>query len=139
MAYFGILDESDARCFRVNASVMAASWILVAASLILLVVNHFIVAASRQKVQDDTTPAERRFHSDRWLQSKTSGLTVTAVDLSMSRSDEEDGYDFEEPSDPVISPVEPRFTDWYQVLTKQGHELETETAIVPIDENSSQE
>ena len=35
LQYFGILDEEDAQCFRVDATVEAASWILVAASLIL--------------------------------------------------------------------------------------------------------
>lgn len=115
LSYYGILDEGDAQCFRVNASVEAASWILVAASLILCIFNHFIAGASSQKVQDDEVPAERRFHSDRWLQSKPSMATIG---MSMSVTmDEEDGSDNSESDEAIISPVKPRFTDYYFFAT----------------------
>ncbi|KAL7530846.1 hypothetical protein ACHAXR_010146, partial [Thalassiosira sp. AJA248-18] len=144
LAYYGILDENDAQCFRVDATVEAASWVLVAASLILCILNHFIVGASNQKRLDDDVPADRRLHSDRWLQTKQS--TVTAgMDMSMSVSmDEEEGSSGVDTRDVSVSPVQPRFTDYYHFATirraeEQGHNYEAETAILPIDENSGEE
>eukprot|EP01083_Nonionella_stella_P246071 854757_1 len=64
LSYYGILSRDDAQCFRVNATVQSASWILVAASLILCILNHFIMGASSQKTQDDDGPEERRLHTD---------------------------------------------------------------------------
>lgn len=139
LAYFGILDESDAQCFSVNATVEAASWILVAASIILCIMNHFITSASQQKTQDDTVPAERRLHSDRWLQSKQSDLTAMDLSMTMSNEDEEEGFNGSDRREVVIAPVQPRFTDYYHFLTNEAHEIEAETAIVPIDESSSEE
>merc|ERR1719401_3064256 len=70
LSYHGILEETDAQCFRVDASVEPASWILVASSLILFVLNHFVIGASSQKILDDDTQAEQRLFSSRWLQNK---------------------------------------------------------------------
>lgn len=128
LAYYGILDESDAQCFRVNASVQAASWILVAASLILCILNHFIVGASLQKEQDDEVPAERRLHSDRWLQSKRS--TVTTGMMSMNASvDEEEGSNNSDLGEAMISLVKPRFTDYYFFATQHRTEERSETCL----------
>jgi len=148
LSYYGILEANDAQCFRVDATVQAASWILVAASLILAILNHFIVGAASQKVQDDEIPAEQRLHSDQWLQSKQSAVTM-GVDISMSMSaDEEEGC--LELREVTISPVNPRFTDYYFFATARsgseeqagetpGETFEAETAMLPVDENRSDE
>jgi len=127
LAYYGILREEDAQCFRVNASVERASWILVSASMILCLLNHFIVGAASQKVQDDDTPAERRLHSDRWLQSKSSTLTV-GVTMTRSADDEEgsDWIDLEDVREPNVSPVPPRFTDFFAFATRRFEDLGAE-------------
>lgn len=129
LAYYGILREEDAQCFRVNASVERASWILVSASLILCLLNHFIVGAASQKVQDDDTPAERRLHSDRWLQSKSSTLTV-GVTMTRSADEEDEGgsdwIDLEDVREPSVSPVPPRFTDFFAFATRRFEVLGAE-------------
>ena len=117
LSYYGILSEDDAQCFRVEATVEEASWILVAACFILCMLNHFIGGASMQKSQDDNIPTERRLHSDRWLQSKAT--------LSMSMSggtDEEESSDWIDLRDPRVLPVKPRFTDYYSFATKHRNE-----------------
>jgi hypothetical protein len=114
LSYYGILSEDDAQCFRVEATVEEASWILVAACFILCLLNHFIGGASMQKTQDDELSPERRLHSDRWiLQSKAT--------LSMSvegGTDEEESSDWIDLREPCVLPVKPRFTDYYFFATK---------------------
>jgi len=133
LAYYGILRDDDAQCFRVDANVESASWILVAASLILCLLNHFITAAASQKAQDDDIPTEQRLHSDRWLQGKQSTLTIGAT---MSASDEEEGQEWLDLKEPCVSPVKPRFTDYFSVATRRAHfqmmEDDAETAVSPV-------
>ena len=67
LSYYGILSEDDAQCFRVEAAVKEASWMLVAVCCILCMLNHFIGGESMQKTQDDGFSPERRLHSNRWI------------------------------------------------------------------------
>jgi hypothetical protein len=141
MAYYGILREEDAQCFRVDASVESASWILVVASIILCLVNHFIVSASNQKTQDDEIPAERRLHSDRWLQNKEPADLTVGMTMSVSVDEEDDWVDLVD-NEPSISPIKPRFTDYYYFATfieegSSGEELsaDVETAVFPSTES----
>jgi len=120
LAYYGILSEDDAQCFSVDANVEAGSWILVAASLMLSILNHFIAGASSQKAQDDDIPAERRLHSDRWLHSKQSTVTVgVSMSVTMDEEDCSQGLDLQDPS---VSMVKPRFTDYYFFATRRSNE-----------------
>jgi len=108
LSYFEILKEEDAQCFRVNATVEMASWILVAASILLLALNHFISTASRQKVQDEDISSDRRFHSDRWIIStKTSVMSEEDEEAVEAASPEDDERKID------IAVVPPRFTDYY--------------------------
>mmetsp|Transcript_2764 Transcript_2764/g.4053 ORF Transcript_2764/g.4053 Transcript_2764/m.4053 type:complete len:1455 (+) Transcript_2764:100-4464(+) len=108
LSYFEILKEEDAQCFRVNATVEMASWILVAASILLLALNHFISTASRQKVQDEDISSDRRFHSDRWIIStKTSVMSEEDEEAVEAASPEDDEPKID------IAVVPPRFTDYY--------------------------
>jgi hypothetical protein len=134
LAYHGILREEDAQCFRVNAGVESASWVLVVASLLLYILNRFIVSASSQKVLDDDTPSDRRLHSDRWLQSKQSTVTI-----GVTFSDEEDGNEWLDIKEPTVLPVRPRFTDHFFFATHHhsvspNHGDAVEAAVLPVFE-----
>ena len=121
LQYFGILDEEDAQCFRVDATVEAASWILVAASLILCLVNHFISCASNQKTQDDDIPAHRRLHTDIWSHNKLEKLSVgPEVDEC-----EETGS----PMQKKILPIAPRFTNYYYIATTHQTEARDQDCV----------
>jgi hypothetical protein len=131
LSFYGILSEDDAQCFKVEASVEKASWILVSACLILCMLNHFISGASIQKTKDDDVPSDRRLHSDRWLSSK---VVMTSDDrvLSPVRTtilSQSEGSDEDESSDwidyekePYILPVKARFTDYYFFATAHINE-----------------
>ncbi|KAL7427819.1 hypothetical protein ACHAXH_001174 [Discostella pseudostelligera] len=113
LAYYGILKAEDAQCFRVDAIVDGASWVLVAASILLCMLNHFVVGASMQKTLDDDVPPEQRLHTDRWVQSKR--VSAETVETGGSE-EEEEFYGIEEP---IVSPVSPRFTDFYFFVTSR--------------------
>ena len=122
LSYAGILKQEDAQCFRVDATVEAASWLLVAASILLFLSTHFINSASLQKCQDEDVPTERRFHSDRWPNKSEQQLAVTdtmdiTINASMDIDDsEEEGSDASERKI-KISPVPSRFTDYFYFAT----------------------
>lgn len=120
LSYFGILDNEDAQCFRVDATVETASWVLVAASLMLCVLNHFIRAASRQKKQDDNIPAKRRRHTDILLQSnlaQSSQGTEWATTSGSEDYEEEVAKSVTDGTSICISPISPKFTDYYYFAT----------------------
>jgi len=136
LSYYGILKESDAQCFRVDASVESASWILVASSLVLFMLNHFVISASSQKMLDDENQAEQRLHNSTWLQDKQAAVTAgVTISESVSIDEESNSINSEEVK---ILPVKPRFTDYYCVATickteEQDLQNEPETSNVPID------
>lgn len=115
LSYHGILEENDAQCFRVDASVESSSWILVASSLLLFLLNHFIIGASSQKALDDDIPADQRLHSNRWLQSKQDTVII-GMGISECVSNDEDDSSINS-GEVCILPVKPRFTDYYFVAT----------------------
>jgi len=116
--------------------VESASWILVASSLILFILNQFVIGASSQKMLDDDAQAEQRLCSSRWLQDKQAVVTVgVTISESVSNDEESNSINSEEI---CILPVKPRFTDYYCVATickteEQDLQNEPETSNVPID------
>jgi hypothetical protein len=118
LSYTGVLKQEDAQCFRVDATVEVASWLLVAASSVLWLISHFVCSASMQKVQDEILPTERRLHSDRWLhkseqQLVTSESETMDVTMNASMDDSEERPDESLERKIKITPVPPRFTDYY--------------------------
>jgi len=53
MVYFGLLDPDDAQCFRVNTKIENGFYVLVAAALVLAVMNSFVVQALRQVLAEE--------------------------------------------------------------------------------------
>ena len=52
LEYYGILKEHDAQCFRVEASISSASYMLAASAILLALLNTYIRTASRQYFRD---------------------------------------------------------------------------------------
>ena len=88
LAHFGILAQEDAQCFRVDASPLAGSWVLLAASLVLVLLNHFVGSAASQKARDDKTPANKRRYTDRW--SKVLGQSTTTMTNDYGSTDDDE-------------------------------------------------
>jgi hypothetical protein len=111
LSHYGALDIKDAQCFRVDATVETASWILVAAILVLGVLNHFIRAASRQKKQDDGIPDKTGRYADMLRQSK---LASVSHNFARVASEEHEAVN---DAGTCVSPISPRFTDFYFFAT----------------------
>ena len=111
LSFYGILKQSDAQCFRVNASVNTATYLLIAASIILCILNHFIMSASAQREQDVNTPFERRLHSDRWLREKP----------TISLDEDESAHQISDDKI-AVSQVASRFTDIYPFATRRNND-----------------
>lgn len=118
LAFFGIVDPNDAQCFQLRATVEAASWLLVAASLILASASHFVLTASSQKSLDAKTLPEQRRHTDRW--SSMEEVTNRTDEASKTKS-------------PVIAPIPPRFTDYYSLATRKEHIEDENNNLSPVD------
>lgn len=129
LSYHGVVDEVDAQCFRVDASVKVGSWLLVAASIIGGMINHFIISASTQKVRDDIIPDNRRLHSGRWLTNKQSTGTVME---SSSQDDAEEGEQSQSSDGTKVSPIPPRFTDFYSFATTTVEQDDRLTGTVEV-------
>lgn len=133
LSFYGILKQSDAQCFRVNASVDTATYLLIVASIILWIVNHFVMSASSQREQDINTPSERRLHSDRWLREKPT-ISLDEDEAAPEISDDTI----------VVSPVASRFTEFYFFATtrknKSTYEDDVEDKIetpVPVENTNA--
>jgi hypothetical protein len=60
LVYYGILDESDAQCFRVESVLEIGSYILAAAAILLGLLNSFVMKAVLQYFRDMDAQDERR-------------------------------------------------------------------------------
>jgi hypothetical protein len=96
----GILDPSDGQCFRSQASIEPASYILIAASIVLIVVTSFVSKATAQRDREDNEP---RFSVPSTL-SSSSSLTL------------ENGSDVGTPPIEKITNIPVLFTDHYRWL-----------------------
>lgn len=52
LAYFGILSNEDAQCFKVDASIESAAYILALAAVLLSLLNTFVMNATKQYFRD---------------------------------------------------------------------------------------
>ena len=52
LVYYGILDPSDAQCFRVEASINSAAYLLAVSAILLAFLNTYVSNASRQYFRD---------------------------------------------------------------------------------------
>jgi Paraquat-inducible protein A len=50
----GILDPADAQCFRSQASIEPASYVLIAAAIVLIMLTNFVSRATIQRLREDT-------------------------------------------------------------------------------------
>ena len=118
LSHFGFLDIKDAQCFRVDATVETISWILVAAILMLGVLNHFIRAASRQKKQDDNIHDSTRRYADMLRQSNLASFSQSTAIMTEEHG-EEASKSVNDANSTCVSPISPRFTDFYFFATNK--------------------
>ena len=88
MAYYGIISKEDAQCFRVEARLEGATYVLLVSALILGLLNHFIMKAA-EHLENDVDMTKRPIDKNE----------MDKGDLSAEAS--------------KVHPVPPRFTDFY--------------------------
>lgn len=63
LVFFGLLDERDAQCFRVETSLDTGSYLLLAGAILLAALNTFVMNATAQYIRDrDSSVEEERAH-----------------------------------------------------------------------------
>ena len=82
LAFYEIIKVEDAQCFRVQTAIESASYILIAASVCLLLLTSFVSMAASQRARDErSTPLHHGTFSE---------TSHNMVDSSVSRSNDED-------------------------------------------------
>jgi hypothetical protein len=122
LAYYGILLPEDAQCFRVNATVESATWLFIGASVLLLVLTHFIRSAAKQQDDDLLEAMEALPTVSRRMKSKSKSKMGSSKSKKDSFADE---YTIDM-IDAKLRPSPPRFSDFYRwCLTKSSKTDET--------------
>jgi hypothetical protein len=108
--YFGILDEGDGQCFRVNSTMEAGSFILLIGSIVLAILNLFVTRAVSQYFRDQvdatsTTPSNSGSMSSCEL------LPEEASAPSASGNESIAGEDNEKKNKHKLNPANVLFTD----------------------------
>lgn len=121
--YYGVLRETDAQCFSVQASVSSGSFWLAAAAVLLALMNTFVNKAVAQYFRDKEGVARRLHEGDK----ANSGLTSAS-----------DGDDF--PLDAGFSarikPVPVLFTDTFRWLLRPDSSLPASSRALFVDSDS---
>jgi hypothetical protein len=52
LQFYGVLGINDAQCFRVSAKLELATWFLIVASILLMLINHMVGSASQNQEED---------------------------------------------------------------------------------------
>jgi len=58
LVYYGILDKSDAQCFRVESILEVGAYILASAAVLLVLLNNFVMKAVAQYFRDEDAESE---------------------------------------------------------------------------------
>ena len=95
LAYYKVIDGSDAQCFQVAATVQMASWLLILGAFSAYLLNHFVGTA------------EKQFR-------KNANATVSEIGENADQEDNEAVSD-----DSILLPM-PQFTDYYRWVLRSA-------------------
>jgi hypothetical protein len=102
----GILDPADAQCFRSQASIEPASYVLIAAAIVLIMLTNFVSKATIQRLREDNEQ----------------GLQLQAnATLSLGNGDGDNSND-DLPSIEKLANIPVLFTDQYRWLLVSAKE-----------------
>jgi hypothetical protein len=62
LIYYGVLNDEDAQCFRVNTSIGNGFFVLAAATILLALMNTFVLKAVRHYERDQDMNANTQHH-----------------------------------------------------------------------------
>lgn len=87
LAYFGILDAGDAQCFRVDASIESAAYILALAAALLALLNTFIMNAVKQYFRDRDEVISREEWKEHMFEQQDDMQTANSTPVKMLEQD----------------------------------------------------
>ena len=120
MAYYGVIDPTDAQCFRVEAQVEEGMYVLIVGAIILGLINHLITKAAQQRDEEETKIQRLLAATDADNESGLLQVRLQPQDSMRSSQSSEDA--FTDQDEKVIDksariiPVDVRFTDTYRFL-----------------------
>ena len=120
MAYYGIIDPTDAQCFRVEAQVEQGMYVLIIGAIILALINNLIAKAAQQRDEEETKMQRLLATTDSGNEIGLAQLRLQPQDSMRSSESSEDAFtdQDEKATDKaaLITPVGVRFTDTYRFL-----------------------
>lgn len=120
---YGILEPDDAQCFQVRAGVEDATFILIAAAIVLALMNTFVQKAVRQYERDHSKLVSM-LHDDAKLVAETQTLGTVATD------DEVDALRLSIKPSPVL------FTDTFRWCLRREDAVLSTKALQGLDEEA---
>jgi hypothetical protein len=138
LAYYGIIADEDAQCFRVNARVQGSLWVLLAAAIVLAIMSHFISKAASQQERDlDIKSEKEETGHDRNLYCPSDDYSECEKSFQCNPVDKENNQ-----LAPLIKPVPLLFTDYYRWFLYKDNTFADEKTLkvgvgLPMDEECS--
>jgi hypothetical protein len=120
LVFYGIIDESDAQCFRVETRIESASYILAAAAVLLALLNSFVMNAALQYFRDKDSAVAERHLAERKLEGS---VADDMEELNVGEMREK------------ITPVPVLFTDRYRWFLSREHAMVAIASDSPSDSN----
>lgn len=141
LAYFGILAEDDAQCFRVDAKIESGSYILLLAAALLALLNTFVMNAVKQYFRDRDDVISRSEMKERMLNQLEGAQTAEGIEKEEGILSEEasasEYWEGREDAENYIKPVPVLFTDKFRWLLRgatEAEELNGRAPLPPIGE-----
>jgi hypothetical protein len=135
LAYFGILKNEDAQCFRVDAKIESGSYVLLLAAVLLSLLNTCVMNSSKQYFRDRDDAVSREEMKDRMLHQLEGAKDEEEEDDALDKQAEEAASDYLEgrkEAEEYIKPVPVLFTDKFRWLLRGATPTEEMNGRAPV-------
>jgi len=123
MVYYGILKEEDAQCFGVQGAIEPGSFTLVAAAILLALLNSFVTKATKQYI----------YYLERGLSNVDADVDDEDDAQNKSKIHDSSKKVATTTSRNKLRPIPVMFTDTYRWLLRRGGEIAILTTVEEVD------
>jgi len=136
MAYFGVISNDDAQCFKVDASIEAGAYILAGATVVLSLLNTLVMNASKQYFRDrDETISREEYKAREFGHTQTMESSMVTTPIHKAINDDSEEEEGEQMPDNLtrtnvekyIKPCPVLFTDKFRWLLRASNEVASTT------------
>lgn len=140
LAYFGVLSPEDSQCFRVDAAIESAAYLLAIGAALLALLNTFVMNASKQYFRDRDELISRAELKERFFISSEGGANPNSLaSKNAEKGSGADGHDVagqevwegREEAESYIKPVPVLFTDKFRWLLRNATSSEELNGVEP--------